>query len=120
MMFITESHKADRLGQIAYYDRVVINGVNGVWGYDKGITSFFYRMKDKIFDFHKIFSPMTNQIMVNTESIAKENGIKIEFIRKASAFRKEDQIDEILAERGCHEGMVHIFSAIKRCRTYDP
>jgi hypothetical protein len=51
----------------------VINGVNGTYDYDKGMTSFFYRMKDKIFDFHKIFSPMTDPIMANAESIAKEN-----------------------------------------------
>lgn len=119
-MLITESHKADILGQIACYDRVVINGVNGPWGYDKGMTSFFYSMKYKIFDFHKIFSPITDQITANAESIAKENGIKIEFIRKASAFRKDDRIDKILAERGRQEGMVHIFSALELCRTYDP
>jgi hypothetical protein len=77
MILITESHKADILGQVACYNRVVINGVNGAWGYDKGMTSFFYNMKYKIFDFHKIFSPITDQIIANAESIAKENGIKI-------------------------------------------
>jgi hypothetical protein len=51
--------------------------------------------------YHPIPDPQEKEISI----IAKENGIKIEFIRKASVFRKDDRINEILAERGRQEGM---------------
>jgi len=41
------------------------------------------------------------EIRDNTERIAQENGIEIEFIRKIKAFRKEARIKEIIAKRLC-------------------
>jgi len=119
-MLITETYKTDILGQIACYDRVIINGVNGAWGYAKGMTSFFYGMQYKIFDFAKIFEAVTDEIIENAEQLAKENNIEIEYIRKSGVFRKDDRIEEILKKRGYHEGLVHIFSALELCATYDP
>ena len=56
----------------------------------------------------------------NTEKIAKENRIEIEFIRKTGAFRKDEKIAEIIEKRGSHSGLVHIFSAMEGCSTYKP
>ena len=119
-MQITETHKNEILGQIACYDRVIINGVNGAWGYAGGMTACFNSMKLRIFDFAKVFAPVTEEININAERLAKENGLEIEFIRKNGAFRKDERIEEILARRGRHEGLVHIFSALELCSTYDP
>jgi len=60
------------------------------------------------------------EIRDNTERIAQENGIEIEFIRKIKAFRKEARIKEIIEKRGDHPGMVHIFSAMEACMSYKP
>lgn len=51
--------------------------------------------------------------------MAAEAGIQIEFIGKRS-FRKEDRVNEILAKRGEHAGLVCIFSAREPCSTYKP
>ena len=119
-MQITETHKTEILGQIACYDRVIINGVNGAWGYAGGMAAYFNSMKLRLFDFAKVFTPVTDEIIKNAERLAKENCLEIEFIRKNGAFRKDERIEEILARRGRHEGLVHIFSALELCSTYDP
>ena len=119
-MLITEIHQEDIYGTISCYDRIIINGTADKLGYAGGMTSFFYEMGIKIFDFAKIFTPITEHIKENTEKIAEENGIKIEYIRQAGAFRKEDKIAEIIKERGSQEGLVHIFSALETTNTYRP
>jgi hypothetical protein len=119
-MLITERYTDDIYGTISCYDRIIIKGTAGTFGYAGGMTSFFYQTENKIFDFANIFTPITEQIKSNIEEIAKVNGIKIEYIRKAGVFRKDDRIAEIVQERGCHEGLVHIFSAVEIAKTYKP
>ena len=119
-MLITEKHEKDILGTLSCYDRVIINATPGKFGYSGGMTHFFYQNELKIFDFHKVFEPVTEAIRENAERIASENGTKIEYIRKTGAFRKEDRIQEIIAKRGEHEGLVHIFSALETSTTYKP
>jgi hypothetical protein len=51
--------------------------------------------------------------------LAKDNGLTIEFIR-TKTFRKEERIKKILKERGSHPGLVHIFSAMEPCTSYQP
>ena len=46
-------------------------------------------------------------------------GLTIEFIRRRT-FRKEDRIKTLLAQRGDHPGLVHIFSAMEPCPSFKP
>ena len=52
--------------------------------------------------------------------LPREAGLEIEFIRQHKAFRKEARIKAILAERGDHPGLVHIFSAMEACASFRP
>ena len=119
-MLLTEKYSKDILGVLSCYDRVIIKGTAGSFGYAGGITTFFYVNKLKIFDFAKIFTPVTENIKVNAEKIASENSIKIEYIRKSGSFRKDDKIDEIIKTKDLKEGLVHIFSALEMSDTYAP
>jgi len=119
-MLITESHSKEIKGTLYCYDRVIIRCTAGTFGFVGGMTKFFIENKFKIFDFAKVFEPVTQNIKENAEKIAEENGIKIEYIRNNNAFRKEDKISEIIRERGTHPGLVHIFSALEVCDTYRP
>ena len=119
-VLITEAYKEEINGVIGCYDRVIIRGTNGRWGYPDGMTSFFFENEIKIFDFAKVFTPITEVIKENAEKLAEENEIKIEYIRNAKAFRKDDRIEEILSQRGTHDGLVHIFSALETSKTYQP
>ena len=119
-MLITEKYENGILGTLSCYDRVVINANIGEICHAKGMTSFFYKHEYKIFDFHKVFEPVTAAIKENAERVAKENSLEIEYIRKTGAFRKEDRICEIIKARGSHEGLVHVFSALEACNTFKP
>jgi hypothetical protein len=46
--------------------------------------------------------------------------VAVEYIRRFKTFRKGDRIREILAHRGEHPGLVHIFSAMEPCSSYEP
>ena len=117
---LTSRYKSQIAGVIGCYDRIIIRGTPGNLGYKDGMTSFFYGMNYKIFDFANIFKPMTEALKSNLEKMATENNIKIEYVRKVGAFRKDDKISEILKNRGNQVGLVHIFSQQEMVNTYDP
>jgi len=73
-----------------------------------------------VFDFANVFTPARERIRVNTERLAAENSLEIEYIRNTHAFRKEDRIESIVKERGEDEGLAHIFSALEVNNTYKP
>lgn len=119
-MLLNETYQSSIQGTLSCYDRVVISATAGKFGYAGGMTSFFYEHQHRIFDFATIFQPITASIKENAERIAKDNDINIEYIRKAGAFRKEEKIAQIIAQRGTHEGLIHIYSALEISTTYAP
>ena len=46
--------------------------------------------------------------------------MEVEYIKKPKGFRKEDRIREIVAKRGGHPGLVHVFSVMELCSSYRP
>lgn len=119
-MLITESYKEDILGTLFCYDRININGTAGTFGYADGMRQFFYSNNFRIFDFDKIFTPVTETIVENAKKLASENNLKIEYLSSPKSFRKDDKISEIVKHRGTHEGIVHIFSQQESYPTYKP
>jgi hypothetical protein len=111
---------ADKIrGVISCYDRIVIQGVLPGFCYAEGMTSYLYAHQIRIFDYPRFAEPMRDVIRTNAERLAAENGITIEFIRKAH-IRKEDIITKVLERRGAHPGLVHILSAMEACQSYKP
>jgi hypothetical protein len=85
----------------------------------EAMTSYLYIHKIRIFDFTKWANPLREQIRENAEKMAAQANLNIEFIRRAN-FRKEERIKKIIETRGHHPGLVHIFSAMEACRSYEP
>ena len=119
-MAITEKYSDKIAGVINCYDRVNIKCRIGMFGYAGGMDAFFYAINRKHFDYCKVFEPITDQINKRIEGIAKENGLEIEFVRKVKEFRKEDKIEDILAGRGHHAGLLKIYSQLETQGTYKP
>jgi hypothetical protein len=119
-MLITETHQEEITGVLYCYDRVLINVTAGTFGFPDGMGMFFSTHNFKVFDFANVFTPVTDRIKGNAERLAAENGLEIEYIRNAHAFRKEDRIESIVKDRGEEEGLVHIFSALEVNKTYKP
>ncbi|NSH05219.1 MarR family transcriptional regulator, partial [[Ruminococcus] gnavus] len=110
-MLLTDKY-ADKIhGIITCYDRMIIQGYIPNWSHAEAMTAYMKLNGIRIFDYPTSFSqPLTEQVRQNAEKIAHENGMEIEFIRKLHAFRKDDRIQNIIAETGKTEGLIHIFS----------
>ena len=119
MKILTETYKEKISLTLSCYDRLIITGSLPEISYAQGITSYFYANQLRIFDYAHFAEPYKEKIRLNAENIAKEHGIEIEFIRK-SGTRKEAIIASKLKERGNHPGIVHIFSALETCKTFQP
>lgn len=107
-------------GSFSCFDRIVITGTIPGWCHSNGMSLYLNSHNIKIFDFARFAEPLRDEIRANAERLATENGIEIEFIRRAKAFRKEERIRKIISDRGDHPGLVHIFSAMETCLSYSP
>jgi hypothetical protein len=107
-------------GELSCFDRVLIQGTLPDICHAQAMTRELNRRRIRIFDFTQFAQPFREAIRANAERLAAENGITIEFIRRIDAFRKEERVQQILAERGSHPGLVHIFSAMETCPSFQP
>ena len=119
LTLLTERHQEQIAGELSCWDRILIFGTLPKICYAEGMTSHLYANKVRIFDYPRFAEPFRNQLRENAERLATENGIEIEFLRKRNR-RKEDRVQQILAQRGDHPGLVCIFSAMEPCATYKP
>ena len=113
-----ERHQTSISNTLSCFDRVVITGTLPDICHPRAMAGFLDYHKVRLFDFPRWAEPLREELRENAERIAAEEGLQIEFIRKLKAFRKEARIKEIVAERGDHPGLVHIFSAMESCPSY--
>ena len=104
---------------LSCFDRVIIQATLPDLCYAGGMTAFLHRRRIRIFDYPRWAEQWRDKLRQNAEALAQENGITIEFVRKAT-FRKEKRIQEVLQQRGDHPGLVHILSAMESCQAYRP
>jgi hypothetical protein len=116
----TERHSDKIKGVTSCFDRIVLTGTIPGICYAEGMTRFLTFNNIRIFDYPQWALPLKEQIRQNAETIAAQNGLTIEFIRSKKDVRKEQRIQDIIAERGCHPGLVHILSAMEPCSSYKP
>jgi hypothetical protein len=107
-------------GVLSCFDRILIMGTLPDICHARAFTRELNRRKVRIFDVTKFTQPLRDGIRDNAEALAEKHGLSIEFIRRIDAFRKEDRVQEILAERGHRPGLVHIFSAMETCPSFQP
>jgi len=114
-----ERHHDKIQGVISCFDRIILTGTIPGICYAEGMTRYLFCNGIRIFDYPRWAQPLREQIRQNAEALAAQNGLSIDFIRKKN-FRKEQRIQEILAQRGDHPGLVHIFSAMEPCPSFTP
>jgi predicted transcriptional regulator len=119
MKLLTQTYQDQIKFTLSCYDRIIIIGTLPEISYSQGMTSYMFQHDEKIFDYPRFAEPMKSMIRENAERIAKEQGIKIEFIRNKN-IRKEELIKKRLKERGDQPGLVHILTAMEACPTYKP
>jgi hypothetical protein len=119
MSTLTERYAGKIRGVLSCFDRVVITGTLPDICYADAMSSHLRSKGIRIFDYTQFVEPLRDEIRVRAEALAQKNGLEIEFIRKKD-FRKEERIKKIIAERGDHPGLVHIFSAMEPCPSFKP
>jgi predicted transcriptional regulator len=119
MKLLTETYEKEIAFTLSCFDRLIITGTLPEISYGAGMTSYLYQKGIKIFDYAKYAEPFREQVRVNAERIAKDEGLSIEFIGK-SGVRKESIISKKIETRGAHSGIVHIISAMEACDTFKP
>ncbi len=117
---LTERYAGQLHGVLSCFDRLLIMGTLPSICHARAFTRELNRRKIRIFDFTQFTQPLRDSIRENAEALAEQYGLNIEFIRHSDAFRKEDRVQAILAERGDHPGLVHIFSAMESCPSFKP
>ncbi len=110
-------YKKDIIGVVSCYDRILIRGTLTSCCYAQGMETLLYSKGIKIFDYPHYAQQFKEDIRSNAENIAKENGVKIEFVSKTN-IRKEDIVKKVIETRGNHAGLVHIISAMETCNAY--
>ena len=120
MPSLTDRYAAQIHGVLSCFDRIVITGTIPGVCYADGMSAHLRSRNIRIFDYPQFAEPLRDEIRQNAESVAKSTGLEIEFIRSAKSFRKEARIQEILAKRGEEPGLVHIFSAMEVCPSFEP
>jgi len=120
MTLLTERYASQIAGVLPCFDRIIITGTLVGVCFAEGMANYLRRHGIRLFDYARFAEPLREEIRENAERIARENGLEIEFIRSAGAFRKEHRIRAILQQRGDHPGLVHIFSAMEPCPAFTP
>lgn len=116
---LTEKYSDQLYGVLNCYDRILISGYLQPFCHAKGMTNYLYQQHIRIFDYAQWAAPLRDEIRAKAEGLAQASGLQIEFIRKKN-FRQEDRIRKILKTRGDAPGLVHIFSVMEACPTYQP
>lgn len=119
MSTFIERHADKIRGVLSCFDRVVITGTLPDLCHAKAMARTLGAQDVRLFDYPRWAEPFRDELRAHAEQLARTHGLTIEFIRRRT-FRKEDRIQAILAERGDHPGLVHIFSAMEPCPSFRP
>ncbi len=119
MKSFVERHATKILGTLSCFDRIIITGTLPDICHANAMSSYLGARNIRLFDYPQFAMGFREEIRAHAEGLARQNGLTIDFIRRRD-FRKEERIKSIVAERGNHPGLVHIFSAMEPCSSFRP
>lgn len=119
MTSFVERHRAKVLGELSCFDRVVITGTLPAICHAQAMERHLRVEGVRLFDYPRWAEPLREAIRANAERLAEEAGLGIDYVGRKD-FRKEERVKKILAERGSHPGLVHVFSAMEPCPSFRP
>ncbi len=120
MNAFVERHADQIRGVLSCFDRVVLTGTLPDLCHAGALAKYLGARNIRLFDYPRWAEPFRDEIRLHAERLAQEAGLTIEYIRRVKDFRKEKRIKAILATRGEHPGLVHIFSAMEPCPSFRP
>lgn len=106
-------------GQLGCWDRIVVTGTLLDVGYSGALEKRLWQEGIRCFDLKVFAEPLREAMRDHAIQLARAAGLEVEFIPRKN-FRKEDRVVEILSRRGTAPGLVHVFSAMEPCTTFQP
>jgi hypothetical protein len=103
-------------GVLSCYDRLMLQGTLPNICFAGGMEQYLRRCGIAYKDHTQWASPLADRIENRAAALAVAEGIQIEFWRKK--VRKEDRVQQLLAQRGGRPGPICILSAMEKCDTY--
>jgi hypothetical protein len=119
MKTFIDRHASKIRGTLSCFDRVIIIGTLPDICHAEAMSRHLRVRGIRLFDYPLFAQRFREEIRTRAEQIAQENELVIEFIRRNN-FRKEERIKAIVARRGDHPGLVHVFSAMEPCPSFRP
>ena len=110
MTLLTEKYASKIRGVLSCFDRVVITGTIPEICHSDAMSSHLRSKGIRIFDYTRFAEPLRDEIRLQAERLAEDNGLEIEFIRKKN-FRKERRIKKIIAKRRFPQIITNLFRA---------
>lgn len=111
---------ADRIvGCLSCFDRVIIWGTLVRVSHAAGLCQ---RLKDlgiSLQQFTEYAITLRDSLEQHLVQLAETEGVAIEYLRSARAVRKEERVQEVLAQRGDHPGLVHLFAVVEPARVFE-
>jgi hypothetical protein len=125
MESLTQRYEKQIAGTLSCFDRVVITGTLPDICHKEALARHLYFKDIRIFDYAKVFAePLREEIRTNTERVAEEAGVEIEYLSSPRRIRKEARVQAVLEQRPVEErhqpGLVHIFSVMEPCDAFKP
>lgn len=121
MASLIERHRDRIRGVLSCFDRILIQGTLPSVCHADAMATMLDSREIRMFDYFVQFAqPFREAIRAHAERLAAEEGVEVEYVKRPKGFRKEDRIREILAKRGNHPGLVHVFSTMELCSSYRP
>ena len=106
-------------GTLGCFDRVVLTGTLVDVGYPGAVQEKLLHDGLGFFDLKVFADPLRRDLCEHARQVAQQAGVQIEHIVRKN-FRKDERVAEVLAKRGSHPGLVHVFSAMENCSTFEP
>src|SRR5574341_2323733 len=120
MSTFIDRHAEEIRGVLSCFDRVVITGTLPDLCHAGAMATYLGARDIRLFDYPRWAEPFREEIRAHAERLAQEAGLTIDFVRRVKEFRKEQRIKQLLATRGEHPGLIHIFLAMEPCPSFLP
>ena len=119
MTSLTERYASQIRGTLSCFDRIVVTGTLPGICYARGMEAYLRARGLLLKDYARFAEPLRDEVHETIRRLAQEAGIPIEVVRSPKAFRKEARVQQVLKERPVTSGLVHIFSAMEACPSYE-
>jgi hypothetical protein len=111
---------ADRIvGCLSCFDRLIIWGTLVRVSHAPGLCQRLKELDVPLAQFAQFAMGQRDALEQHLVQLAATAGVEIEYLKSARAVRKEERVQEVLAQRGDHPGLVHIFTVVEPARVFE-